>query len=66
MKITNIAKGIDEETFQPILKVALDVPIEVLVDGQAKLSEEEFAKTIGQEFLSQLKIYAKVKMSNPT
>ena len=55
MKIIQVTKTIDDETFAPILAVKLSIPLEMLQDSQFCPSVEEFEAIIGKEFLKQLK-----------
>lgn len=55
MKITEVIKTIDSETFAPILAVKLSIPLETLQDSQFRPSVEEFEAIFGKEFLKQLK-----------
>ncbi len=54
MKIVDLKKGIDPETYAPILRATVDIPIESFQDALAQLGPAEFSKIVGIEFVREI------------
>lgn len=66
MKIISISKSFNEETFGPVLKFTVEIPLEVMIDGPRVTGDEEFAKALGTELLQQIKEgIAQLNQENP-
>jgi hypothetical protein len=55
MRITRFKQAINQETFAPSIKVELEVDLELLIDGEAELTEAELYEKIGRIFVTELK-----------
>lgn len=55
MKIVKVEKTVDNDTFQPTLKVCLDIPLEPIQDGLNSQSKDDFIKQFGISFFDQLR-----------
>jgi hypothetical protein len=61
MKITDMKREIDHDTYSPIMKIEVEIPLEEWQDACAQLDVNEFASILGREFIEQLK--AKMEFS---
>lgn len=42
----------DPDTFQPTMRVTIDISLEAYADGNFQMSEDEFALVVGKELVS--------------
>lgn len=54
MKILSKQVLIDENTFEPYLKIDLTIPLEAMQTGQPLLTDDEVALIMGKELVLQL------------
>jgi hypothetical protein len=55
MNLVEKRKIMNNKTFQPMIRLTVDIPVELMQDHNAKLNEEEIAQIVGQQLLDILK-----------
>jgi hypothetical protein len=57
MKILNAVKSMNPDTFEPVVEITMQLPLEAVVDARALMGKMEQAKMIGIEFLNAYEEY---------
>lgn len=57
MKILQLTRGVDNNTFMPIACITLEVSPETIQDNATLLPREQFERWVGQQFLNALKLH---------
>ncbi len=57
MKVSNISKWVDARTFQPMIRMTVDIPMEAVIDASRSLDNSVIGEHLGNALLAAYEEY---------